>query len=176
MRIRFARLSVLATLIAALGMLGVSAVPASAEGTKCDIGGEWNIRPGVTETPHAQTIKIRGSLGPCTGAFAKGAQYRATLKTTPVTCAGLASEAERATGTIAIKWTPYAPHSPKTSSGTFTLQLKYEAAVSLSGTIERGAFAAMSISGTGYEVWGPEACGFRHGSFTEVPRSEFVLM
>lgn len=180
MSAKFVRLSLFAALIAMLGTMSISSASASAEGTKCGIGGEWKIRPSVTETPRTHTIRIDGYLGPCTGTFANKAHYHATLTTTPITCAELGSGAGNpsATGTIAIKWTPYAhnPRSPKASSGTLTVPLTEETAVSLSGTVERGAFAGMHISGTVYDVYGPEACGFNHGSFYEEPPSEFVLM
>jgi hypothetical protein len=145
---RFARLSVLAALMAPIGAMGLAAAPAGASaGTTCSANsGSIKLSPGLQESAQVQNITIKGTLSGCTGATVTGGTYVAHLKTTnPVSCAALASAGEAATGSIVIKWSPKGQGN---SNGTFSMPLTAVAGVSISGTLAGGPFPTSSISGT----------------------------
>ena len=161
MRMRFARLTVLATLIVPLGVMGVFAAPASAEeGPTCTGGsGKMKISPGLTETAQIQTITIKGKLTGCENKhkpFRKTsttANYTVTEKTTePVSCATFAGESPAGgspTGTVSIKWKEKGVGE---STGTISIPLSGLAEVEISGQVESGAFAGSKISGAVVET------------------------
>jgi hypothetical protein len=95
-----------------------------------------------------QNITIKGTLSGCTGGTVTGGSYLAHLKTTnPVGCAALASPGEPATGSVVIKWSPRGKGQGN-SDGTFSMPLTALPGASLGGTLEKGPFATLSISGT----------------------------
>ncbi len=106
--------------------------------------GTIKLSPGLTETPHVQTITIKGTLGECGGtAGAESATYVAHLKTTEeVTCSLLQSfSAEPTTESVSVsvKW---APHELGTSHGTLVVPITEASGASLTGALESGPFSA----------------------------------
>lgn len=149
MRTRIARWSILAALMAPIGAMGVLAAPASAaEGTTCSANsGSVKLSPGLTSGPaQVQNIVVNGLLSGCTGAVTE-AKYVAHLKTTnAMTCSSLQTAGETATGTIVIKWKPKGQGN---SNGTLTVTVtEAPPAATLGGTIEKGPFSSMGISGS----------------------------
>jgi hypothetical protein len=71
MRINFGRLSLAAALLATLGLMAAIASSASADSLTCEISGSIALRPGLSETPTVQSVKITNpgaTLTNCTGA------------------------------------------------------------------------------------------------------------
>jgi Fibronectin type III domain len=170
------------------------AVEAYSEGVKppppayetCELSqGTIKLSPGLTETPHVQTITVKGTLKECGGqADVEEATYVAHLKTSEeVTCSALQSASEEPTTTptsLVVKWTPHEEFG--NSTGQLVLPLTETAYGSLSGTIEAGPFKEpLSISAA--SVWesftGGGTCGVpvgkkkakavKSGTFTTSP-------
>ncbi len=105
--------------------------------------GKIKLSPGLTETPHVQSITIKGVLGECDGsAGVESATYVAHLTTTEeVTCAVLQSlpgEPTTAPVSLSVKW---APHELGSSQGTLVVPITEASAAPLSGALEGGPFA-----------------------------------
>jgi hypothetical protein len=103
--------------------------------------GTIKLSPGLTETPHVQTITVKGKLAGCDGpAEPSAGTYVAHLTTTEeVTCSTLGSLSSEPTTTpvsLAIKWSPAGIGN---SHGSLVMGLT-EAGGSLEGTLEGGPF------------------------------------
>jgi hypothetical protein len=85
MRRGLARLSVLATLVVSLGIMGISTASASADTTTCtENTGTVKLSPGLSNTASVQNITVHGTLAGCSGeeSTVTGGTYVAHLKTT----------------------------------------------------------------------------------------------
>jgi len=113
----------------------VAAAPAGADPVAvCNAGqGLVHASPGVTNTPHAQTVKLAAKLTDCTGGLKSGVVNAHFDRTGPITCADVAAGGGTLTGTVAIKWNPKAK-----SAGTITATLGAGGAVHVTGAITNG--------------------------------------
>ncbi len=116
--------------------------------------GTIKLSPGLSETPHVQTITIKGELGECDGsAGVESATYVDHLKTTEeVTCSvlgSLSSEPTTEPVSLSFKW---APHELGTSHGTLVVPITEAATAALTGTLEGGPFSAPEAL-TGGEIY-----------------------
>jgi len=128
-----------------VGALGVAAVaPAGADpAVLCASGsGIVHVSPGVTNTPHAQTVGLAGELTGCGGGV-KGAIGVRFARTPAVTCSQLEAGGGSLNGRFAVKW--LAKHSGR-STGTLTATLGVGGAVHITGTINKGVEAGTSFS------------------------------
>lgn len=145
----------------------------------CELNhGKIKLSPGLSETPHVQSITVKGELGNCTGVGPTAAKYVAQLKSTEaVTCSALSSIVAEATTTSSflVKWSP---KGAGTSTGTLGMPLTEVAGASLGGTLEGGPFkTSAGLSGTVSESFtGGPACGsgkkakaVKNGTFTGSP-------
>jgi alpha-tubulin suppressor-like RCC1 family protein len=106
--------------------------------------GTIRLSPGLSGTPAMQTMKIKGTLGGCTGQPFTQAKYTATLKTaSAVSCSVLKEAGAAASGAAKYKWTPKA----KSSTGTLGLTLTEMTGAPFSGEITSGSFAPRTLSG-----------------------------
>jgi hypothetical protein len=143
--------------------------PATAYETCRRNEGTIKLSPGLTETPHVQSITIKGTLGECEGAapVEESASYVDHLKTTEeVTCSTLSSlSAEPVTEgvSLTVRW---APKSAGVSHGVLLFPLNEAGGGTLAGTFQQGPFVALEpISGG--EVFesftGGSTCGLAEG-------------
>ncbi len=122
------------------------------------------LKPGLTNTPAVQTLKIKGTLTGCVGEPFTEAKYTATLTTTePVSCSALTGVGEAASGPVKLKWTPKS--KPSTTTGTFGIVLTESPSAALSGSLTAGPYSPLSLAGTGSESFtGGPACGVPVGT------------
>jgi len=147
MRINFSRLSAMAVLISAAGVMGAFATSASADSITCEISGSIKLSPGLSETPTVQNIGItkhKGALlSNCSGSETPvtGGNVHVVTKTTEaVTCAALkgsGAPVESANDAI-FKWQPKG-ESTQNSTGSLSIPLT-EMTVALEGTMNMGTF------------------------------------
>ena len=119
------------------------------------------LSPGLTDTPVAQTMKIKGTLTGCSGEQFKKAKYIATLKTGgPVSCTVLQVAGETAAGAAKYTWTPKA----KASAGTLSMPLTETPGNAFSGEVTSGSYSPLTLSGTVTESYtGGATCGEKVG-------------
>jgi hypothetical protein len=130
--------------------------------------GTIKLSPGLTETPHVQSITLKGALQGCEGAGAgETATFVAHLKTTEeVTCSALESlSLEPTTEAVSavVKW---APKEAGTSHGSLVVPITEAGGATLGGALQGGPFPApVVVNGTLYEGFtgGPE-CGLAEGN------------
>ncbi len=130
--------------------------------------GTIKLSPGLSETPHVQTITVKGALKGCEGpAEPTEGSYVAHLTTTEeVTCSTLGAISAEPTTTstsLAVKWSPKGSGS---SQGKLVMALTEVPGVPLEGVLEGGPFAKpLSItSGTVSESFtGGPTCGVTSG-------------
>ncbi len=128
--------------------------------------GTIKLAPGLEETPHIQSITVKGKLAGCDGAGdVTDASYVAHLTTTEaVTCAALASPLGEATSSVSllVKWLPTEQGE---SQGTFTMPLTESSAVPIGGTLVGGPFETpLNITATVWETFkGAASCGIVPG-------------
>ncbi len=130
--------------------------------------GTIKLSPGLTETPHVQTITIKGVLTGCDGPQEPaGGTYVAHLTTTEeVTCATLASISSEPTTTstsLVVKW---APKGLGNSHGSLVVPATEVPGVPLEGKLEGGPLteALTIVSGTVSESFtGGATCGVPNG-------------
>jgi hypothetical protein len=106
--------------------------------------GTIRLSPGLGETPHVQSITIKGQLSSCDGgADVTAATYVAHLQTTEeVTCSTLTSLSAEPTTTpvsFLVKW---APRAAGHSAGSLVVPLTEAFGASLGGTLVGGPFGA----------------------------------
>ena len=140
---------------------GASEVCELAEGT-------IKLSPGLTETPHVQTITLKGALKGCDGpAPVEAAKFVDHLKTTEeVTCLALQSFALEPTTTavsLAVKW---APKEAGVSHGSLVVPITEASGATIEGALEGGPFGSpAALSGTLSESFsGGPSCGVAEGS------------
>jgi len=102
--------------------------------------GTIKLSPGLTETPHVQSITIKGELKGCEGpAEPTAGTYVAHLKTTEaVTCSALASIAAEPTTTSMSLVVQWAPKGSGNSQGTLIMPVTEVPGVPLEGKLEGG--------------------------------------
>jgi hypothetical protein len=106
--------------------------------------GTIKLTPGLTETPHVQTITVSGELSECYGPGAPDTgKYVDHLTTTEeVTCSALSSASveptTKSTG-FSVKWLPL---EEGTSKGALTVPLSEVPMTGISGTLQGGPFPA----------------------------------
>ncbi len=106
--------------------------------------GKITLSPGVTSTPAAQTMRIKGTLTGCAGDTFTKAKYTATLTTAgSVSCSVFGGAGESATAVATYKWTPAA-----TSTGTLEMLLTEKAGIAFSGAVTTGARSPLTFAGT----------------------------
>ena len=136
--------------------------------------GTIKLSPGLTETPHVQTITIKGTLGGCDGpSGVEAASYVEHLKTTEeVTCSALQSfsfEPTTVPVSLTVKWPPKELGS---SHGTMVLPITEASSAALTGALEGGPFGGPEPI-TGGEVFesftGGPSCGLAEGKKTAKP-------
>ncbi len=130
--------------------------------------GTIKLSPGLSETPHAQSITVKGTLTNCEGKTGvESASYVDHLKTIgEVTCSVLSSlSAEPTTEAVSlsVKW---APKEEGSSHGSLVFPLTETGSVAVTGTLEGGPFSAPAAV-TGGEVLesftGGSTCGLVEG-------------
>jgi hypothetical protein len=123
--------------------------------------GTVTLSPGLADTAHVQTLKIKGKLTGCGGGSFTGASYMATVKTTDaVSCSVLTGAGEPASGSAKFKWKPH--ETP--SAGTLSLPLTETSGVAFSGAVEAGTYSRLPLSGTVSETFtGGAKCGQPEG-------------
>jgi hypothetical protein len=104
--------------------------------------GTIKLSPGLEETPHVQSITIKGRLQGCDGSKdVTEATYVAHLKTTEeVTCSTLTSSSNEPTTTpvwLLVKW---APREAGISKGALVMPISEFPGIGLGGTLEGGPF------------------------------------
>lgn len=130
--------------------------------------GTIKLSPGLSETPHLQSVTVSGELKGCDGPLGfESAKYTDHLKTSEeVTCAALTSAAIESLTTpvsLSLKWTP---HEFGTSHGALLIPISELAITGVSGTLEGGPFATpTTVSATSvYESFtGASSCGVTKG-------------
>ena len=130
--------------------------------------GTIKLSPGLTETPHVQTITIKGALSGCEGPQEPtSGSYVAHLTTTEeVTCSTLASIAAEPTTTstsLVVKWLPKGLGN---SHGSLVVPVTEVPGAPLEGKLEGGTLTeALSVtSGTVSESFtGGPSCGVPNG-------------
>ncbi|HTQ68331.1 MAG TPA: fibronectin type III domain-containing protein [Solirubrobacteraceae bacterium] len=146
--------------------------------------GSIRLSPGLTETPHVQTITVKGELGSCDGPLnLEGARYTARLKTIgEVTCSALVSlSAEPTTESVfaVVKWLPF---ETGMAHGSLVLPITEVFGEGLRGTLSGGPFesaASVSASSVAESFTGGPTCGtttgkrkakaVKNGSFSTSP-------
>jgi hypothetical protein len=104
--------------------------------------GTIKLSPGLGQTPHVQSITVKGELSGCDGSKdVTDATYVAHLKTTEeVTCSvltSLSTEPTTAPVSLVVKW---APKEADSSKGTLIMPLSEASGSELGGTLEGGPF------------------------------------
>ena len=130
--------------------------------------GSIKLSPGLSETPHVQTITVKGELGSCDGPLEiEAASYVAHLKTIgEVTCSTLTSlSAEPTTEAVslAVKWQP---GGSGTSHGSLLLPITEVFGEGLQGTLAGGPFASgggLSAASLSESFTGGPTCGMASG-------------
>jgi len=130
--------------------------------------GTIKLSPGLEETPHVQSITVKGTLKGCDGPLSPTeGTYVAHLTTTEeVTCSTLVSvSAEPTTNSVslAVRWSPKEAGSSK---GTLVMPVTEVPGVALGGTLEGGPFASpssLSASSLSESFTGGPACGVASG-------------
>ncbi len=119
--------------------------------------GTVSLKPGLTDTPAVQTMKIKGNLTGCSGEGFTEAGYTATLTTkTAVSCSILKEPGELSSGSAKFKWTPKA----KPSTATFGLPLTETPNVDVSGALTEGTNSPLAFSSLASEKFtGGSTCG-----------------
>lgn len=126
--------------------------------------GTIKLSPGLSETPHVQSITVKGELKGCGGplGFEAGTYVDHLTTTEEVTCSVLASastEPTTAPVSLSVKWLP---KEEGTSKGSLTLPLSEASLTGLSGTLTGGPFATPSAI-SAESVWesftGASTCG-----------------
>ncbi len=138
-------------------------------GEVCELAeGTIKLSPGLSETPHVQTITLKGELKGCDGpAPVEAATFVDHLKTTEeVTCSALASFALEPTTTavsLAVKWTP---KQAGTSHGSLVVPITEASGATVEGALEGGPFGSpAALAGTVFESFaGGPGCGVAEGS------------
>jgi hypothetical protein len=111
--------------------------------------GTITLSPGLSSTAAVQRMKVKGTLGSCTGDTFTSAKYTATLTTaSPVPCAVL-SAGQPVTGAAKFKWTP----KRKGATGTLSMQLTEAPGAAFSGEVAGGPFSPLTFSGTATEIY-----------------------
>ena len=143
----------------------VVAAGANPKATCTAISGTVTLKPGLTNTPAVQTIKIKGTMTGCAGEPFTDVAYKATLTTAgPVSCSDLTGPGERATatGSAKYKWTPKS--KPSTATGPLSLVLSEAPSVAFSGENTEGSFSPLTFSGATSESYeGGAKCGLSEG-------------
>jgi len=106
--------------------------------------GSIKLSPGLSETPHVQSITVKGSLSGCAGSLAAtAAKFTAHLTSTEeVTCATLAgvfAEPNTSSVSLAVKWSPGGAGN---STGSLVLPLSEAASEGFGGALEGGPLQA----------------------------------
>jgi hypothetical protein len=106
--------------------------------------GTIKLSPGLSETPHVQSLTVKGRFSGCSGPLGvESATFADRLKTTEeVTCSALSSasiEPTTAPVSLSVKWSP---SEEGASKGSLLLPLSEAAISGLGGTFEKGPFAS----------------------------------
>jgi hypothetical protein len=171
MRINFRRLSLAATLVAALGLMAAFASSASADSITCEISGSIKLSPGLSETPTVQNVGITKHKGAAlngrtgVGTTVTGGSVHVVAKTKEaVTCKVLkeSGAALESTNDAIFKWLP---SETEQSTGSLNVPITELSAV-LGGTVATGTFpfSEDTITGTVKETYtGGSSCGVSSG-------------
>lgn len=158
------RRAILSLMVLSVAMLGALAPSASAAApVTCETSATIKLSPGLSTSPQAQNITVKGELTNCAGegATVTGGSYVGHLKTgEAVTCSSLAGLGASDSGTIVLKWSPKGQGN---SHASFTMPLT-EQSVALAGLVEQGPFAEAAISGAVRQAYaGGATCGVAEG-------------
>jgi hypothetical protein len=124
--------------------------------------GTINLKPGLTNTPAVQAVKIKGALKGCKGEPFTEVSYSATLTTGPLSCSVLTGPDKTATGAAKYKWAPKA--KPSSATGQMNLVLSEAPSVAFFGETTAGSFSPLPFSGTATESYeGGPTCGLPNG-------------
>jgi hypothetical protein len=145
MKIKLGRVSALAVLVSALGLMFAFSASASADSITCEISGSIKLSPGLTETPNVQNVGITrhkgAALSGCTGVetTVTGGSIHVVAKTKEaVSCKSLKEAGvplESANDAI-FKWQP---SGTEQSTGSLGFNIT-EMPTSLSGSVNMGTF------------------------------------
>jgi hypothetical protein len=133
--------------------------------------GTIKLSPGLEETPHVQSVTVKGQLSGCEGSDLVSAKYVAHLTTTEeVTCSVLGSISAEPTTTsqsFVVKWSPTEFGS---SSGTLDIPVTEVSGATFGGTLSGGPFEkGVGFSGEIYESFiGGPTCGVPSGTRSRV--------
>jgi hypothetical protein len=130
--------------------------------------GTIKLTPGLTETPHIQTITVSGELSECSGpAVPESGTYVDHLTTTKeMTCSALSSASIEPTSkstSFTVKWLPL---EEGTSKGTLTVPLSEVPMTGISGTLKGGPFEAstpIKAASIAESFTGASTCGQPQG-------------
>jgi hypothetical protein len=133
-----------------VGVIGSPATCTASAGT-------IKLLPGLSDTPAAQTITIKGTLTGCTGDPFTQVKFKASLKTAaPVACSVLKAGGEEAAGPAKYTWAPKA----KRTAGTLSVLLSETPGAAVSGEVTSGSYAPWTLSGTVTQSYsGAANCG-----------------
>jgi hypothetical protein len=166
MRINLGRVSVLAVLVSAVGLMAAFSASASADSITCEISGSIKLSPGLSETATVQHIGItkhKGALlSNCTGAMettVTGGNLHLVGNTTEaVTCAALKGSGAPTADEGIFKWQPKG-ESTENSTAALNFPLT-EMPVAIEGTVATEAghpFSEDKITGMVTQKYG--SCG-----------------
>jgi len=106
--------------------------------------GTIKLSPGLSETPHVQTITVKGELGSCDGTLdVEGGRYLAHMKTIgEVTCSALQSLSAEPTTEASLLLVKWLPASAGTPLGSLQLPVTEAFGERLQGSLTGGPFPA----------------------------------
>jgi hypothetical protein len=130
--------------------------------------GTIKLSPGLSNTPHVQTITLKGQLSSCDGPAAlESGSFVAHLKTTEeVTCSALESLSFAPTTEPLSAASRWAPREAGHSHGSLIVAITEAGGATLEGSLEGGPFPTpAAVAGTLYESFsGGPSCGLPQGS------------
>jgi hypothetical protein len=155
MKIKLGRVSALAVLASAIGVMFAFSASASADTMTCEVAGAIKLSPGLTETPTTQHVGITAHKGAkrsnCTGdePTVTGGTIHVVANTTgPVSCKTLKEKgvALESANDAQFKW---APKGTPMSTGALNIPIT-EMTESISGSVAKGEFpfSEDTITGT----------------------------
>ena len=130
--------------------------------------GTIKLSPGLTETPHVQSITVKGELGGCDGPLdIEGGRYAAHLKTIgQVTCSALQSLSAEPTTEASLVLVKWLPSESGVSHGSLSVPITEVFGEGLQGSLSGGPFtspAGVSAASLTESFNGGPSCGVPSG-------------
>ena len=126
--------------------------------------GSIKLAPGLSETPHVQSITVKGELGSCDGPLnIEGGTYLAHLKTIgEVTCSTLSSLSAEPTTESVWMLAKWLPAEVGISHGSLSMPITEAPGEGLQASLQGGPFAAgatLSAASLSESFSGASGCG-----------------